>query len=79
MNVKDKIILVTGGANGIGKALCQRFVAEECADAVIKGLEAEKFLILPQTKVADYIVNKAQNYDRWLHSLQNFRNAVLAR
>ncbi len=25
MNVKDKTILVTGGANGIGKALCERF------------------------------------------------------
>src|SRR5687767_12078047 len=28
MNVKDKIILVTGGANGIGKALCERFYQE---------------------------------------------------
>ena len=28
MNIKDKIILVTGGANGIGKALCERFHAD---------------------------------------------------
>jgi len=28
MNVKDKVVVVTGGANGIGEALCRRFAAE---------------------------------------------------
>lgn len=50
---------------------------EECADAVVKALEAETFLILPHAEVAEYIVNKAENRDRWLHQLRKVRKAVL--
>jgi short-subunit dehydrogenase len=50
---------------------------EECAKAVIKAFEKETFLILPHQEVGDYIVNKAENYDRWLHSLRKLRAAVL--
>ncbi len=57
----------------------EAITAEECADAVVKGLESEKFLILPHTEVAQYIINKAENYDRWLHSLRKIRNTVLAK
>ena len=28
MQIRDKVIVVTGGANGIGRALCERFAAE---------------------------------------------------
>jgi NAD(P)-dependent dehydrogenase (short-subunit alcohol dehydrogenase family) len=51
--------------------------AEDCADAVIKGFETERFLILPHPEVGDYIVKKAENRDRWLHSLRKIRQAVL--
>ena len=50
---------------------------EECAEAVVRGLETEQFLILPHREVAAYIVNKAENYDRWLHSLRKMRAAIL--
>ncbi len=58
--------------------IAEAITAEVCADAVIKALEAETFLILPHPEVAQYIVNKAENYDRWLHSLRKIRSAVLA-
>jgi NAD(P)-dependent dehydrogenase (short-subunit alcohol dehydrogenase family) len=57
--------------------MAEAITAEACAEAVIKGLETENFLILPHAEVAQYIVNKAENYDRWLHSLSKIRKAVL--
>jgi NAD(P)-dependent dehydrogenase (short-subunit alcohol dehydrogenase family) len=65
------------GDNPNAFLLPESIPAEDCADAVVKGLEAETFLILPHKEVADYIVKKAENRDRWLHSLRNIRNAVL--
>lgn len=58
--------------------MAEAITAEECADAVIKGLESENFLILPHAEVAGYIRNKAENYDRWLYSLRKMRNAARA-
>jgi NAD(P)-dependent dehydrogenase (short-subunit alcohol dehydrogenase family) len=66
------------GDNPNGFLLPESISAEECADVVIRGLAEEKFLILPHKEVADYIVNRAENRDRWLHSIRKIRNAVLA-
>lgn len=41
MNLKDKVAVVTGGANGIGAALCRRFI-QEGARVVVADLESEK-------------------------------------
>jgi NAD(P)-dependent dehydrogenase (short-subunit alcohol dehydrogenase family) len=58
--------------------MAEAITPEACADAVIEALEKETFLILPHREVAEYIVKKAENYDRWLHSLRKIRNAILA-
>jgi NAD(P)-dependent dehydrogenase (short-subunit alcohol dehydrogenase family) len=57
--------------------LPEAITAEDCAGAVVRALEKENFLILPHTEVAGYIVKKAENRDRWLHSLRKIRAAVL--
>ena len=69
--------LIDGADNPNKFLMPEAITAEACADAVIKALEAETFLILPHAEVAEYIVKKAENRDRWLHQLRKMRNYVL--
>jgi NAD(P)-dependent dehydrogenase (short-subunit alcohol dehydrogenase family) len=43
---------------------------EQVADDVVKGLEAERFLILPHAEVAEYVRRKAADPDRWLRGMR---------
>jgi NAD(P)-dependent dehydrogenase (short-subunit alcohol dehydrogenase family) len=43
------------------------------AEAVVQGLAAEQFLILPHPEVAEYIKRKAGDYDRWLRGMRKLQ------
>jgi NAD(P)-dependent dehydrogenase (short-subunit alcohol dehydrogenase family) len=43
---------------------------EQVADAVVEGLAAERFLILPHPQVAAYLRQKADDPDRWLAGMR---------
>src|SRR5882724_5190244 len=42
MKIKDKIVVVTGGGDGIGKALCERFHKEGAKAVIVADLNGEK-------------------------------------
>ena len=46
------------------------------ADAVIEGLDAERFLILPHPEVAEYMRRKTSDYDRWLRGMRRLNARV---
>jgi len=46
---------------------------EQVADDVVKGLEAERFLILPHGEVAEFVRRKAADHDRWLRGMRRLR------
>ena len=46
---------------------------EQVADCVVKGLEEERFLILPHPEVAEYMRRKATDYDRWLRGMRRLQ------
>jgi NAD(P)-dependent dehydrogenase (short-subunit alcohol dehydrogenase family) len=143
-----KIVVVTGGGNGIGRALCRRFAAEKAkaivvadvnlaaarqvadeiggtahltddgdrgiivsalcpqgvrtdmlrraeaeatrrsflldsalepeqvAEDVVKGLEAERFLILPHGEAAEYVRRRATDHDRWLRGMRRLASNI---
>ena len=49
---------------------------EHVADAVIKGLEEERSLILPHPAVADYVQRRAQDHARWLSGMRRLQAKI---
>ena len=46
---------------------------EELAESVIRGLEAEDFLILPHPQVLDYMRRKTGDYNRWIGGMKKLQ------
>ena len=47
--------------------------ADEVAEAIVEGVAAGRFRILPHAQVADYVVLRAQDPDRWLAGMRKLR------
>jgi NAD(P)-dependent dehydrogenase (short-subunit alcohol dehydrogenase family) len=49
---------------------------EEVAEAVVQGLAAETFLILPHPEVLTHFQRKAGDYDRWLGGMRKLQRRI---
>jgi len=58
MELAGKVVIVTGGASGIGRAMCRRFAAEGAKKVVVADFDAEG-----ATRVADEIGGEAVGAD----------------
>jgi len=66
--------LLRRSAGGAGEFLrAGALEPEQVADAVVKGLDEERFLILPHPEVAEYFRRKATDYDRWLRGMRRLQ------
>ncbi len=52
---------------------------DDVAEAVVKGIENEQFLILPHAHVLEYIRLKSEDFDRWIRGMQRMREKMLKR
>jgi NAD(P)-dependent dehydrogenase (short-subunit alcohol dehydrogenase family) len=48
---------------------------EQVAEVVVKGLEAERFLILPHPEVGEFVRRRASDHDRWLRGMRRLQRA----
>ncbi len=49
----------------------------DVANAVVQGLDAESFLILPHEQVTTYMQRKTGDYDRWIKRMVRLRRGVI--
>lgn len=74
----------TSGEGGIGAGGADTVRAQgviepaEVAAAVVEGLRAETFLILPHPEVADHFRFKANNYDKWIGGMRKLQARFLS-
>jgi NAD(P)-dependent dehydrogenase (short-subunit alcohol dehydrogenase family) len=59
-----------GLGDGDASEVANLLTADEVADVVVHGIEADQFLILPHPDVATYVMHRAKDRDRWVSSMQ---------
>jgi NAD(P)-dependent dehydrogenase (short-subunit alcohol dehydrogenase family) len=73
MELLDKVVIVTGGANGIGAALCRRFVGEGAAEVVaadlhppeaVAGVTAAVLDVTDETAIQDLVADVERRHGR---------------
>jgi len=51
---------------------------EQVAEAVVKGIADERFLILPHSEVAEYVKRKGDDRERWLRGMRRLLHASVS-
>lgn len=64
--------IATAAVKNAGKVLSVTDVADE----LMRGIEAEDFLVLPHPEVLQFFSHKAQDYESWLSSMRRYRKSL---
>jgi NAD(P)-dependent dehydrogenase (short-subunit alcohol dehydrogenase family) len=85
MGVNTAMLNPPGGGTGIEalggnvvKAAGEVLEPDEVADAVVRAMADETFLILPHPEVLTFFQRKASDYDRWLAGMRRLQARVVA-
>lgn len=65
--------MTAGVADGGVAGLDGMLEPDAVADAVVRGIGAESFLILPHPEVMEYFRRKASDYERWIRGMQRLQ------
>jgi NAD(P)-dependent dehydrogenase (short-subunit alcohol dehydrogenase family) len=75
LGVQTRMLLdATGGIADLLRANSVEPAA--VAEAVVRGLAEERFLILPQAEAAEFCRRKADDYERWLRGMRRLQEKV---
>ncbi len=70
--------MLLGGDIGAAKFLLDGALdPDTVAEVAVDGIAQERFLILPHPEVAEYLLRKASDYDRWLRGMRRLQATVL--
>jgi NAD(P)-dependent dehydrogenase (short-subunit alcohol dehydrogenase family) len=69
---------MTTGREGRPAAADGMLTPADVAEAVVQGMDQEKFLILPHEIVHEYMRRKADDRDRWLRGMARVRESLFA-
>ena len=65
--------MTAGSENGGVAGVDGMIEPEAVAEAVVRGLAEERFLILPHPEVHEYMMRKTSDYDRWLSGMRRLQ------
>ena len=75
--VRTNMLMGTPGDPATEVVLAQGAIEpEQLAEAVVEGLRAERFLILPHPEVSEYVRRKAVDPDRWLAGMRRLQARI---
>jgi NAD(P)-dependent dehydrogenase (short-subunit alcohol dehydrogenase family) len=74
--VRTPMLAAAAAAFGAAHLTATAIEPSEVAEAVVRGIAEETFLILPHPEVRDYVQRKAADPDRWLRGMRRLRASV---
>ena len=72
----DTAMIATEGVGSATLAAGVTLPPEAVADAVVEALREERFLVLPHPEVAERVVHRATDRDRWLRGMRRWRRQL---